>query len=251
MTPAIAIRDLHKTYREGIFRRRGSGALRGIELTVEQGQMVALLGPNGAGKTTALHCLLGLLLPDQGTVEIFGAAPTLASTRARVGFQSEIFFSYLHASARHCLEFYADLGGLDSATRAQAIDRVLHTVGLEHAADQRVGSFSKGMVQRLGLAQSLLHDPEVLIWDEPTSGLDPEGRRLVVDLLLDLKKRGKTVLLSSHVLPDIEKVCEHVAIMARGKILITGTVQGLCQDHGGISLEDLYLRVVREAAHVA
>ncbi len=250
-SPAVEITDLHKTYREGLWGTPAGEGVSGVNLSVGTGEVWALVGPNGAGKTTTLHCLLGLLQPDAGTVRIFGTSPRMPATRAKVGFASEIFFTYPHATAQRALRFYGELSGMAGGPLQASAHALLHKLGLSTAATKRAGRFSKGMTQRLGLAQSLIHDPDLIIWDEPTSGLDPEGRHAVADLLLELKSRGKTILLSTHVLPDVERVCDHMAIIAHGKTLLQGRISELLEASHGISLETLYLSTVRgEAPYV-
>jgi ABC-2 type transport system ATP-binding protein len=250
-TPVVEIIDLHKRYREGLWRTPSGEGVSGVNLSIGAGEVWALVGPNGAGKTTTLHCLLGLLQPDAGTVRLFGASPSIPAARARVGFASEIFFTYPHATAQRAMRFYGELSGMSGDALQTSTHALLQKLGLSASADRRAGRFSKGMTQRLGLAQSLIHDPDLVIWDEPTSGLDPEGRHHVADMLLELKQRGKTVLLSTHVLPDVERVCDHVAVIAQGKTLLQGPISELCAAGGGVSLETLYMNTVRgEAQHV-
>lgn len=242
---AIEIRGLQKSYRHGWLARRGVDAVRGLSLAIGRGEIWALAGPNGAGKSTTLHCLLGLLRPDQGTVRVFGADPWYPEARKALGFQSEGFFSYAYLTAEESLRFYGRLSGLRDPALRDCVHRALDAVGLTQEARQVVGTFSKGMMQRLGLAQSLLHDPELIVWDEPSTGLDPEGRRLVADLLVGCKEQGKTVLLSTHILSDIEKVCDHIAIINKGQVLVSAAIPALLQAHPGQSLEDVYLATVR------
>ena len=243
---AVSIVGLHKSYRRGWLPRRSVQAVNGLDLEIRRGEAWALAGPNGAGKTTALHCLLGLLYPDKGRIEVLGEDPRHAPSRRLLGFQSEIFFSYSYRTAKDALRFYGRLSGLDDPDLLGRVDRVLQWLGLTSARDQPLGTFSKGMMQRLGLAQSLLHDAEVIIWDEPSTGLDPEGRRLVADLVMKLKENGKTVLLSTHILADIERTCDHIAIMKAGRVLRSTDMQGLLAANPGKTLEDVFLETVRE-----
>jgi ABC-2 type transport system ATP-binding protein len=242
---AIRIVDLHKSYRRGWLRRRSVHAVSGLDLEIRRGEAWALAGPNGAGKTTTLHCLLGLLHADAGSIEVLGEDPRQASSRRALGFQSEIFHSYSYRTANDVLRFYGRLSGLEGTDLRHRVDRVLQSLGLTSARDQRLGTFSKGMMQRLGLAQSLLHDAEVIIWDEPSTGLDPEGRRLVADLVMGLRDSGRTVLLSTHILADIERTCDHIAIMKAGRVLESTDMQGLLAANAGKTLEDVFLETVR------
>ncbi len=248
-TPAIQIQDLHKRY-----GRRSSQtnteAVRGLTLEIQTGDTWALAGPNGAGKTTTLNCLLGLLRPTQGTVSVLGHDPWESESRTKIGFQSEVFFSYAYRKGGDALRLYGKLSGLKDPDLQDRVEKVLELVELNHARHQLLGTYSKGMMQRLGLAQSLLHDPSLVIWDEPTTGLDPEGRRLVADLVTKLKEEGKTVLLSTHILSDIERVCDHLAIIHEGRRILAGQITTLLSDQPGKSLEDIYLDTVRRRHHV-
>jgi ABC-2 type transport system ATP-binding protein len=242
---AIEIRDLSKAYRQGIFSKVVNEAVGGLNLEIRQGEIWALAGPNGAGKTTTLHCLLGLLNPDRGSVKICGKDPCDPETRKSMGFQSEIFFSYPYRNAEDALRFYGRLSGLKDPELKRDVDQALNLVGLADVKHQLLRTFSKGMMQRIGLAQSLMHDPDVIVWDEPSTGLDPEGRRLVADLALGFKKKGKTVLLSTHILSDIERVCDHIAIMNKGKIMVSTEMESLLNNYPGKTLEDIYVLTVK------
>jgi ABC-2 type transport system ATP-binding protein len=217
--PVISVEGLVKHYRAGVWRTVVR-AVRGLSLTVPRGSIVAFLGPNGAGKTTTIHTLLGFLQPTEGRVLVFGEAPS-PSVMQRVGYQPEIFHPYPFYSAREALRYYGRLSGMSTADLERAVLPLLDRVGLTEAGARPVSSFSKGMTQRLGLAQALLHDPELLILDEPTSGLDPEGRRLVLDLIRDEKSRGRTVFLSSHILSDVERTCDEVVMVREGEVVLT------------------------------
>jgi ABC-2 type transport system ATP-binding protein len=214
--PVIEIDGLTKIYRSGL-RRRRVYAVKNLALTVPRGSIVAFVGPNGAGKTTTIHTLLGLLKPDAGRVRLFGEAPGY-EVRRKIGYQSEIFHTYPFYKPREVLRFYGRLSGMSKADVDAAAPALIDRVGLGEARQRPVGTFSKGMTQRLGLAQALLHDPELLILDEPTSGLDPEGRRLVLDIIRDEKARGRTVFLSSHILADVERTCDRVVMVRRGEV---------------------------------
>jgi ABC-2 type transport system ATP-binding protein len=212
----IDIQGLTKTYRTGV-RRTPVHAVQNLALTVPRGAVVAFVGPNGAGKTTTIHSLLGFLRPDAGTVRLFGLPPGPAALR-RVGYQSEIFHTYPFYKATQALRYYGRVSGMTRHAIDAAVPPLLARMGLEDAATRAVGTFSKGMTQRLGLAQAMLHEPELLVLDEPTSGLDPEGRRLVLDIIGQEKAKGRTVFLSSHILSDVERTCDEVVMVNHGKV---------------------------------
>lgn len=216
MTPALEIRGLCKSFPAG--KGRSVRAVHQLELAIGPGQIVAFIGPNGAGKTTTIHMTLGLLNPDAGTVRVFGLDPARAAARRAIGYQSEIFYTHTFMTARQALTYYGRLMGAKPAELAPEVPRILERIGLGGAVDRKVGTFSKGMVQRLGLAQALIHRPDMLILDEPTTGLDPEGRKLVADLILEEKARGATVFLSSHILSDVERTCDHVVMISGGEL---------------------------------
>ena len=226
--PVIAVQGLTKTYRTGI-RLTPVHAVRNLTLRVPTGSIVAFVGPNGAGKTTTIHTLLGLLKPDSGTVRLFGQEPGPSVLR-RVGYQSEIFHSYPFYSAVEVLRYYGGLSGLSKQELARDVPPLLERLGLRDAAKRPMGTFSKGMTQRLGLAQALLHDPALLILDEPTSGLDPEGRRLVLDIIREEKQNGRTVFLSSHILSDVERTCDEVVMINKGEIAFADRIAAFGAD---------------------
>jgi ABC-2 type transport system ATP-binding protein len=204
--------------------RREVAAVRDVSLRVMRGDVVAFVGPNGAGKTTTIYAMLGLLKPDRGTVRLFGHPAGSVEARRRTGFQSEIFYTYGFKTAAHVLDFYGQLSELPSDKAVSAVPRQLDRLGLGAAKTRKVRGFSKGMTQRLGLAQALLHEPELLILDEPTTGLDPEGRKLVADIILEEKARGATVFLSSHILSDVERTCDHVVILNQGSVVYSASM---------------------------
>ncbi len=246
---AIEIKNLHKVYKRGLFGADGIFAVNDLSLEINQGEIWALAGPNGAGKTTTLHCLVGLLYPSKGTVRIFGKDPVSSCARKSVGFQSEIFFSYGYHTPFNALKLYGRLSGMEDLTLEKKIDEMLNLVGLSDVRNQDMQTFSKGMMQRVGLAQSILHDPDIIIWDEPSTGLDPEGRRLVADLITQLKARGRTILLSTHILSDIERVCDHIVIIDKGRALASSRIETLMNENPGKTLEDIYLDTVRRVEH--
>jgi ABC-2 type transport system ATP-binding protein len=213
----IEVEGLRKSFRHRLSRTEVA-AVRDVTLTVRRGEVVAFVGPNGAGKTTTIYALLGLLKPDAGTIRIFGHPAGTIDARRRTGFQSEIFYTYGFKTIEGVLDFYGVLSEMPDARRADAVPRQIARLGLSAASGRKVRGFSKGMTQRLGLAQALLHEPDLLVLDEPTTGLDPEGRKLVSDIILEEKARGATVFLSSHILSDVERTCDHVVILNKGSV---------------------------------
>jgi len=227
--PVIQIENLTKTYRTGL-RRSQVFAVRNISLTVKQGSIVAFVGPNGAGKTTTIHSLLGFLKPDRGTIRLFGQPTGSASLRRRVGYQCEIFHTYPFYTGTQALNYYGQLSGISKDVLARTIPVLLDRMGLGAAANRKASGYSKGMTQRLGLAQALIHEPELLILDEPTSGLDPEGRRLVLEIIRDEKAKGRTIFLSSHILADVERTCDEVVMVRQGEVAFSDQVSSFSND---------------------
>jgi ABC-2 type transport system ATP-binding protein len=215
--PVIQIENLTKTYRSGL-RRSEVYAVRNLSLSVQQGSIVAFVGPNGAGKTTTIHSLLGFLKPDHGSIKLFGQSTGSASLRRRVGYQCEIFHTYPFYTGAQALMYYGKLSGVSRDVLARSVPLQLERMGLSAAANRKASGFSKGMTQRLGLAQALIHEPELLILDEPTSGLDPEGRRLVLEIIREEKAKGRTIFLSSHILADVERTCDEVVMIRQGEV---------------------------------
>ena len=215
----IEIRGVSKTFRSGL-RRVSVRALRDVDLTVARGTVTAFVGPNGAGKTTTINTVLGFLKPDQGSVSVFGLEAGSREARRRLGFQSEIFHPYPFHTARAAMEFYGRLSGQPGDNLAEAVEHQLERLGLGDSMDRKVGTFSKGMTQRLGLAQALLHRPELLLLDEPTTGLDPQGRKLVADIIREEQAGGTTVFLSSHILSDIERTCDRLIMIRNGEVVL-------------------------------
>jgi ABC-2 type transport system ATP-binding protein len=207
------------------YRRRGGNALSGLDLTVEKGEIFGYLGPNGAGKTTTLKILAGLLTQTSGTAKIFGCDVANCEVRNCIGFLPEDPNFYEYLTARETLRFVADLFSMRRSAIKKRIEECLDSVGLAYAADTVVGDFSRGMRQRLGLAQALLNDPDLLLLDEPLSGLDPVGRAQIRDVILEQAEKGKTVLFSSHVLPDVEAICSRVGILGDGRVVESGTIE--------------------------
>lgn len=215
---AVEIEGLTKDYRLGFWRRRPRRALDGVSLQVKRSEVFGLLGPNGAGKSTTLKILLGLVFPTAGTARLLGSDLGDRRVHARLGYLPENPYFYDHLTAEELLSYTASLFGLRGAERQKRIGSLLERTGLEEARDIPLGKFSKGMVQRVGIAQALLNDPELVFLDEPMSGLDPLGRRAVRDLILELRAAGKTVFFSTHILSDAETLCDRVAILNRGRL---------------------------------
>ena len=217
----IRLEGLAKSFRGHLGIGR-TVAVEHLDLEVTGGEIFGLLGPNGAGKTTTLKMMLGLIRPDRGQIRLFGAAPSDPDARARLGFLPENPYFYDYLSAEEFLDFYGRLQGVPRAVRRARIAETLKRVGLAGRGRVALRKFSKGMTQRLGLAQAIQHDPELVILDEPMSGLDPIGRREVRDLILELKAAGKTVFFSSHILQDAEMICDRVAILKEGRLRSVG-----------------------------
>jgi len=226
-SPAISVSDLSKTYRTGLFGTTGVEALDEVSLGVERGAIFGLLGPNGAGKTTLVKILLGLVHPSAGRVHLFDRPAQRPEARRRVGYlpESHRFPGFL--TAEQTLQVYGRLADVPAPPRTDRISDLLALVGLDDRRDTKVKTFSKGMLQRLGIAQALLNDPDLLFLDEPTSGVDPVGRRDIRDLVLELRDQGTTVFLNSHLLSEVEKVCTRIAILRDGAIVRTGKIEEL------------------------
>jgi len=222
----VRIRGLGKAFRGHLGIGR-TVAVDGLDLEVRRGEIFGLLGPNGAGKTTTLKMLLGLVRPDRGEVLLFGLPPSDPRARARLGYLPENPYFYDHLTAAEFLDFYARLRGIPADERRVRVPRALERVGLGDRAGTPLRKLSKGMTQRLGLAQAIGHDPELVILDEPMSGLDPVGRREVRDRILELREAGRTVFFSSHILQDAEMICDRVAILDRGRLRWEGALRDL------------------------
>ena len=225
----IEIRGLSKTYRTG-FWMRPIMALKPLTLDVYAGEIFGFVGPNGAGKTTTIKTLCGLQLPTEGSANILGIPCTDPNSRRQLGFMPERPYFYVHLTARELLNFYGQLFELPDQVRKRRIGELLERVGLTAFADVPLGGYSKGMLQRAGLCQTLMHDPKLIILDEPMSGLDPVGRALVRDLILEEKARGCTVFFSSHILSDVQSLCDRVSILVKGELRGVGTVDELIGD---------------------
>ena len=225
-TPAIRIENLTKIYPVPLRRQRIT-AVHNLAFEVRQGEVYGLLGPNGSGKSTTLKMLLGLVTPNQGRALIFGRDSRDYRSRSDVGFLPENPYFYKFLTAAETLRFYGKICGMRGRDLDARIGELLALVGLEDARDRRIGGFSKGMLQRIGLAQALIQDPRLIVLDEPTAGVDPAGSHQIRDLILDLKKRGKTVLLTSHLLEQVQEICDRVGIMARGEMIREGALEDL------------------------
>lgn len=212
---------LTKVFRD-FWGRPKAKAVNDISFTIEPGEVIGLLGPNGSGKSTTVKMLLGLLYPTGGILNVLGRSPRAVETKREIGYLPEESYLYKYLTAEETLDFFGSLFNLSRADRRKRIDQLLDMVGMAHARRRRVGEYSKGMARRIGLAQAMINDPEFLILDEPTSGLDPLGCKEVKDLILTLKARGKTVLITSHLLSDIEDVCDRVIILYGGKVRAMG-----------------------------
>jgi ABC-2 type transport system ATP-binding protein len=222
----LRIGDLRKSYKAP-FTGRKIEAVRGISLEVRRGEIFGFLGPNGAGKTTTIKMLMGLVAPTAGTMEILGVRAPSPEIMARVGFLPENPYVFPYLSPREFVSLCGRLSGLRGEALHQRVASVIERVGMGYAIDRAVSKLSKGMLQRVGLAAALVHDPELLVLDEPMSGLDPVGRKEVRDLVLEEKKRGRTVFFSSHILSDVEMLCDRVSILRRGEVVVAGELHTL------------------------
>jgi len=225
--PAIEILGLEKTYSVGFWRKRPKRALHPLHLTVEDGEIFGFLGPNGAGKTTTLKLLMGLVFPTAGSARILGCDWTDPQVKAQIGFLPEQPYFYDYLTAHELLEYYGQLSGVPAKQRKQRVEHVLQQVGLRDVQGVQLRKFSKGMLQRVGIGQAILHDPKLVFFDEPMSGLDPMGRREVRDLMSHLKSEGKTVFFSTHILSDAETLCDRVAVIHKGELRGVGKVEDL------------------------
>jgi ABC-2 type transport system ATP-binding protein len=224
--PALEFQDVTKTYRRWLGGQQVA-ALSQVSFSVAEGEVCAFLGPNGAGKTTSISILMGFLYADWGRIRVLGFEPGDVRAKKRIGFVPENFAFYKHLNAEKLLRFHAKLAGVTEDDAATLIPDLIAKVGLSSYGKLKIGRYSRGMVQRLGIAQSLLGDPELLILDEPTSGLDPSGRKEVRDVILSLKAAGKTIFLSSHLLSEVEQVCDQAVIIDRGRVVRAGTMKTL------------------------
>src|SRR6187549_373236 len=276
----IETRNLSKVYRD-FWGRQKVRALKALDLQVYRGEIFGLLGPNGSGKSTTIKLLLGLLFPSSGQALVFGKDATDVAKNERIGYLPEESYLYKFLNAEETLDFYGRLFNMTPQVRKQRIEHLIQLVGIQHARRRQLREYSKGMTRRIGLAQALINDPELILLDEPTSGLDPIGTREMKDLILKLRDQGKTVLMSSHLLPDVQDVCDRIAILHQGELKELGAVselltvqdvvqlrakglskaaedeiRGVIARHGGelvavehptLSLEELFLNIVRDS----
>ena len=251
--PAISIRNLTKVYPIP-FKRERITAVDNLSLSVEPGQVYGLLGPNGSGKSTTMKVLLGLVTPSSGGTQIFGRDSALVASHEEVGYLPENPYFYKFLTGEETLRFYGKLCGLKGAVLRDRARDLLKLVGLENAADRRIGGYSKGMLQRIGLAQALVQEPRLLVLDEPTAGVDPAGSREIRDLILELKSRGITVLLCSHLLGQVQEICDRVGILHKGRLVREGALESLISIENQTQLifenasPDLLARFEAEAA---
>ncbi|MCB9841545.1 MAG: ATP-binding cassette domain-containing protein [Phycisphaeraceae bacterium] len=253
----VVCQGLVKTFKDFWMRDRAR-AVDGVTFEIRRGEVFGLLGPNGSGKSTTIKIILGLLRPTKGRVAVFGQPPSDVETKKRIGYLPEESFLYAFLNARETLEYYAKLFEIDRRTRQKRIDELLDMVGLRGAQFRQVREYSKGMQRRIGIAQALINDPDLLILDEPTSGLDPLGTRQVKDLIIELGRRGKTILLSSHLLADVEDCVHRMVILYGGKIRAEGTCEQLLESPSRTTIETEALdddtiaeidRIIRERSH--
>lgn len=241
----VQTEQLSKIFRVGFWGKRVT-AVDGLNLEVRRGEVFGFLGPNGAGKTTTLKMLMGLIYPTGGQARLFGRDLGDPQIKARLGFLPESPYFYDYLTSREFLEFYGHLFGLWGAVLSNRVDELLQLVGMTHAKDLQLRKFSKGMLQRVGIAQALINDPELVVLDEPMSGLDPVGRKEVRDLILRLKESGKTVLFSSHILHDAEVLCDRVAMILKGRLVACGRVTDLLDQGASHQVELVVDRLTPE-----
>ncbi len=249
MTPAIPAIEIHNLSKSFGPRRQRNQALRNLSLSIAQGEVFGFLGPNGAGKSTTIKLMLGFLKPDSGIMQILGKNLDQEEFRHQIGYLSEFPVFYDHLTARETLLLSGRLSGMPRQAIDQRIRILLERMTLAEAADRRVGGFSKGMKQRLGMANALVHDPEVLIFDEPMSGLDPVGRHQIKGLISELKQQGKTIFFSSHILSDIEALCDRIGVIHKGVLLYSGELNNFLGT--SVSLEEQFVRAIHEANHAS
>lgn len=227
---AVEIRDVHKSF-TGSWGRGGVYAVKGVDLTIPLGSVYGLIGPNGSGKSTIMKMLVGLLAPHQGECRVFGLPSTAAANRREIGFLPENPYFYKFLTGEETIRFYGRLCGLSGRALRTRAAELLDLVGLQDAASRRLSGYSKGMLQRIGLAQALVQQPRLLVLDEPTAGVDPIGSRTIRDIILNLKSLGLTVFLCSHLLEQVQEVCDRVGILYQGNLIAEGSISELTCDH--------------------
>ena len=249
---AVAVEGLTKVFPVP-FRRKPITAVRDLNLRVEAGEVYGLLGPNGSGKSTTLKIILGLASPTRGRTKIFGRDSSLVESRQAVGFLPENPYFYKFLTGEETLRFFGKLCRVNGSRLKSRVRELLELVGLTNARDQRLSTYSKGMLQRIGLAQALINDPKLVVLDEPTAGVDPAGSRDIRNLIVDLKQRGITVLLSSHLLTQVQEVCDRVGILARGALVSEGRLQELIaiENRSELVLENASEALVKEIEKLA
>jgi len=258
MNNIVEIENLTKDYEVGFWKKKKVRALDGLNLQVEGGQIFGFLGGNGAGKTTTIKILMSLIFPSEGRASILGEDISNVKMRSRIGYcpENPYFYDYLKAS--ELMDYFGEIFGYDAATRKRKTEELLTKVGLEEKAwNRQLRKFSKGMLQRVGLAQALINEPEIVFLDEPMSGLDPIGRREIRELIANLREQGTTVFMSTHILSDIEALCDNVAILRKGKLAATGKLDDLLNEAGerqsfeinvkGVSAEELKSEIAQIA----
>ncbi len=243
MNTAIKIENLTKVYK--LSGRKKVIGLLDFNLEIKEGEIFGLLGPNGSGKTTLFKIILGLISPTKGKVEILGKDAADVGVKKEIGFLPENPYYYEYLTGPELLDFYGDIFDLPENVKKKRSDELLSTVGLEKVKHMALGNYSKGMLERIGLACALLNDPKLLILDEPTTGLDPIGGRESRDLLMKLKSEGKTILLSSHFLSEAEKICDRIGILHQGELLVVGELKKLLQEEKAETFEDLFIKIVK------
>ncbi|MHC9544561.1 MAG: ABC transporter ATP-binding protein [Vulcanimicrobiota bacterium] len=243
MDYAIETEKLTKVYQNSKVK-----AVDEQDLRVPSGEVFGYLGPNGAGKTTTIYMLLGILKPTSGDGKILGKPLGSREAKERIGFLPESATMHLHHSGYSLLQYYGSLLNMDPGKLKGRAEHVLEIAGLSKAMHQNIETYSKGMMQRLGIAQAILNDPDLLILDEPTANLDPIGRKEVKDLLMSIKEHGKTIFISSHILSDIEQLCDRIAILNEGKLVRSGTIEELIGD-SKTTLEDFFYQIVKGDNH--
>lgn len=255
-TPALEIHEVHQSFRSG-FWMKSVPILNGITFSVPSRSIFGFLGANGAGKTTLIHLIAGIARPRSGSLRVFGYEAQTREARARIGYLPERPYFHEHLTGQQLLHYFGTLSGLSSKQLADRIPSVLSTVELKEARHQVLRTYSKGMLQRIGIAQAILHEPELLILDEPMSGLDPLGRKEVRDLIVNLASEGRTVFLSSHEIHDVEAICNHIAFIQKGRVTRYGSVLSLTGPpniHSAIhqarpTLEHLFLKELQGDPH--